>query len=239
MNTILLIDDQMIIRRGFKAILEAEGYCVQEARDGEQALELLKKSIPDLILLDVVMPKMNGFTTFRAIRARGISTPIIFLTASTSDCDEVRALSNGADDFINKNTSQNVLIARIDRILNRKPVLASQPSFFSDELNLPRTRQILLGEALIDFDRLTIKGPDLNERLTKTEADFLWLLNSNRGKNFSYTEIFDILRGEDYIGDERTLHVHMSRLRHKLGPYGKYLHNNRGEGYALLSEDEL
>ncbi len=225
---ILLVDDVAAIRHSFGSVLQGEGYVVRKARDGDEALAAVKEKLPDLILLDVDMPRKNGFAACKEMRALGVTRPIIFLSASLSECDEVRALAEGADDFIKKTDSQSIILARIRRALERKQQVES-----SIETAAVSPRMVTLNGVTIDFDRLTVKSENLVERLTKTEGDFLWLLYSQHGQVVSYDEIFEILRGSGYIGDDRTLHVYMVHLRKKLGAAADALKNYRGMGYSL------
>lgn len=225
---ILLVDDIAVIRRSFGSMLQGEGYVVRTARDGEGAVAAVKEKLPDLILLDVDMPRKNGFVACKEMRALGVTRPIIFLSASLSECDEVRALAEGADDFIKKTDPLPIILARIRRALDRKQQVETTISTAAVS-----ARTLTLSGVTIDFDRLTVKGENLDERLTKTEGDLLWLLNSQQGQVVSYDEIFEILRGTDYIGDDRTLHVYMSHLRKKLGAAADALQNHRGTGYSL------
>ncbi len=225
---ILLVDDVAAIRRSFGSVLQGEGYVVRMARDGDEALAAVKEKLPDLILLDVDMPRKNGFAACKEMRALGVTRPIIFLSASLSECDEVRALAEGADDFIKKTDSQSIILARIRRALDRKQQVETT---ISTAAVLSRT--LVLNGVTIDFDHLTVKGENLDERLTKTEGDLLWLLASQQGHAVNYDEIFEVLRGADYVGDDRTLHVYMSHLRKKLGAAADALQNHRGTGYSF------
>ena len=228
---ILLADDRAPIRRSFGAMLQSEGYTVRAVRDGDEAVATVQEKLPDLILLDIDMPRKNGFTACREMRVLGVTRPIIFLSASSSECDEVRALAEGADDFIKKTDSQSVILARIRRALERKQQVET-----SIETAAVLRRTLTVNGVTIDFDRLTVKGENLDERLTKMEGDFLWLLYSRRGQLVSYDEIFEVLRGSDYIGDERALHVHMVHLRKKLGSIANAIQNQRGTGYIFEIE---
>ncbi len=228
---ILLVDDVAAIRRSFGSVLQGEGYVVRMARDGEEALAAVKEKLPDLILLDVDMPRKNGFAACKEMRALGVTRPIIFLSASSSECDEVRALAEGADDFIKKTDAQSIILARIRRALERKQQVES-----SIETAAVSPRTLMVNGVTIDFDRLTVSGDNLDERLTKMEGDFLWLLYSQRGQLVRYDEIFEVLRGSNYIGDERALHVHMVHLRKKLGPVADAIQNQRGTGYIFKIE---
>ena len=222
---ILVVDDELAVRKGMKTLLQGEGYEVCTARNGDEALVALAKECPDLILLDVMMPRKNGYTVCTEIRSANRYVPILFLTAMASDVDQLRGFGVGADDYIPKATAPAVLLARIRRTLDW--VKAREEA-------VKAARTLEIEGVVIDFDGLTVRGADVDARLTKTEADFLWLLQTERGKVFGYDEIFDVLRGQGYKGSEETLYVHMSRLKRKLGRIGGRLQNERGVGYSFL-----
>ncbi len=222
---ILVVDDELAIRKGMKILLQGEGYEVCTARNGDEALTAFAAECPDVVLLDVMMPCKNGYAVCTEIRAMNRHTPVIFLTAMASDVDQLRGFGVGADDYIPKAVAPAILLARIRRALNW--VKAQH-----EAATAPRTLE--MDGVVIDFDGLAVRGAGLDERLTKTEADFLWLLQTERGKVFGYDEIFDVLRGQGYAGGEETLYVHMSRLKRKLGRVGNRLQNERGVGYSFL-----
>ena len=221
---ILVVDDNFRLLRNLAARFEREGYRVRTARDGEEALAAIAAARPDLVLLDVDMPRLGGIPTCERIRRGDRLLPVLFLTAYDDDVNAVRAFGAGADDYLSKDSSDAVLLASVRRALERNAAIVSA---------VPVRRAELAG-VTIDFDALTLAGDGVDERLTRTEADFLYLLNSERGRVFSYDEIFEILRGGGYVGDERMLYTHVRNLRHKLGRAGCLLSNVRNVGYTLL-----
>jgi two-component system response regulator MprA len=221
---ILIVDDDRALRIGQRALLKAEGYAVRLAANGETALAAIAEKRPDLVLLDVMMPKRNGFSVCEELRRTDPLLPILFLTAREGVGDELRAFDVGADDYIAKSASPEELLARVRRALARSAVLRTA---------VQESRRARLGPLEVDFDALTVSGEGVSERLTKTEADFLWLLNSDRGRLFAYGEIIDVLRGGG-ITSVAVLQTHMSRLRRKLGRAGALLFNERGLGYKWL-----
>lgn len=225
MSEILVVDDKPEVRRNFNRVLEAEGYGVRTASNGDKALEAIFVRKPDLVLLDIDMPRRNGFSTCEEIRKFDKLLPVVFLTGYDSDTNELRARGLGADDFFSKSSDPSILLATIRRTLERSAVISAKCT---------ESRKTRIGNLEIDFDALTAKGGGLDERLTKTEADFLWLLNSERGKYFSHDEIFEVLRGKGYIGDDNLLYVYSSRLKKKLSSAGVDIRNERGVGYALM-----
>ena len=222
MAEILVVDDSKALQRMWKSVLEGEGYAVRTAVNGDEALEKIYIRKPALVLMDVNMPTRNGFSTCEEIRRFDPLIPILFLTAFPTDANELRARGVGADDFFAKDVEPSIIIAAIRRALARTEAAATE---------VRRTR---IGNTEIDFDMLTARGGGVDERLTKTEADFLYLLNSERGRYFSYDEIFEVLRGKGYIGDDNLLYVYISRLKRKLAPAGIDIRNERGIGYALM-----
>ena len=198
---ILVVDDELSIRKGLAALMVENGYSVRMARDGIAALRAIRARRPELVLLDVMMPLMDGFAVCEKIRQRDRDLPVVFLTAKDGDLDQVRGLELGADDFVSKGVENAVLLARIRKALERSARLL---------------------------------GNNAPDDLTKTEADIFRLLASEKERYFSATEIFSMIRGVGYSGDEGNLRSHMSRLRGKL-PEGVSLLSSRGRGYALVT----
>ena len=220
---ILIADDEAAARRGFRALFEGEGYAVRTARDGEEALAKFRESRPDAILLDVMMPKMNGIIACAEIRRSDPLVPILFFTAMPSDVGAVRALGLGADDYIDKAKSPEELLARVAAVLRRASVIASD-----------KRDKLSLGGVTVDFATMTASGDGVSEELTKSESFFLRLLASERGRCFSFDEIFAALRGEGYVGDDNAVRCIAKRLKVKLGRAGELIANARGVGYKLV-----
>ena len=219
---VLIAEDEPSARRGFRALFEGEGYVVRTARDGEDALAKFNERRPDAVLLDVMMPKMNGIAACAEIRKSDSLVPILFFTAMPSDVGAVRALGLGADDYIDKAKSPEELLARVAAVLRR----ASSAR--------PRADVLSLGGVTVDFATMTAYGEGVSEELTKSESLFLRLLASERGKCFSFDEIFAALRGEGYVGDDNAVRCIAKRLKTKLGRAGELIANARGIGYKLV-----
>ena len=220
---ILIAEDEPTARRGFRVLFEGEGYAVRTARDGEDALAKFKEQRPDAVLLDVMMPKMNGIAACSEIRKSDPLVPILFFTAMPSDVGAVRALGLGADDYIDKAKSPEELLARVAAVLRRASVIASD-----------KRDKLSLGGVTVDFATMTASGDGVSEELTKSESFFLRLLASERGRCFSFDEIFAALRGEGYIGDDNAVRCIAKRLKAKLGRAGELIANARGVGYKLV-----
>ena len=224
MEEILIVDDEAMVRKSFTALFASEGYAVRSARDGIDALAKFAERRPDLVLLDVMMPKKNGIATCEEIRKADPLVPILFFTAMPSDVSLVRGLGLGADDYIDKARSSEEFLARVRTALRRTKARNAAAE----------TRTVSVRGVEIDFDTFIVSGKAIRARLTKGEADFLWLLNSSPGKVFGYDEIFDVLRGRDYVGDYHALQVMVLTLRKKIGPAGEAIRNERGLGYSLV-----
>jgi len=220
---ILIADDEPTARRGFRILFEGEGYAVRTARDGEDALAKFRERRPDAVLLDVMMPKMNGIAACAEIRKSDPLVPILFFTAMPSDVGAVRALGLGADDYIDKAKSPEELLARVAAALRRASAVPPD-----------RRDTLSLGGVAVDFATMTASGDGVSEELTKSESLFLRLLASERGKCFSFDEIFAALRGEGYIGDDNAVRCIAKRLKAKLGRAGELIANARGVGYKLV-----
>lgn len=230
-NTILVVDDERGIREGLKMQLAANGFEVLTARNGEEALKVYAEARPDLIVMDVMMPKLDGFAACREIRKGDKITPIVFLTCRDSEIDQVRAFEQGAVDFIRKadlggeGMSEGVFVSILDRHIKRVDEL----------INGGRGSEavFMIGNAEVDTEVLLIVLPGEKVPITATEADLLKLLYRNRGKCVSYDMIIDELRGSGFVMDPHTLQVHMSRIKSKLGRAGSLIRNVRMRGYII------
>ena len=225
MAEILIADDDRLIREGMKALFAGEGFSVRTARDGEDALKKFAESRPDLVLLDVMMPKANGFKACEEIRRLDRLVPIVFLTAKDSEADEVRGIGLGADDYVSKTAGEAVLVARVRRALERAAAI---------DADVSPPRVLKLGAVTVDFDRLTVSGPGADGRLTRTEADILQLLALRAGSPMTGDELIAALRGEGYACEDGMVYTHVSNLRRKLGPAACLLANDRSSGYRLV-----
>lgn len=227
-NKILIVDDDVSICEILEFNLKSEGYIVEIAHSAEEALEQLTPDF-NLILLDIMMGGMSGYKMAEKVKASKNRTPIIFLTAKDTENDMLTGFSVGADDYISKPFSIKEVLARIKAVLAR----TSQGS-------KPKTSnpQILeLNDFIINFDtkQLSIKGNKIN--LTKTEFDILLKLIENPNRVFSRQEIMDSIWGDEVYITERTVDVHITRLRKKLGDYASVITNRSGFGYRFHSNN--
>lgn len=219
---VLVVDDEEDIREIIQFNLENEGYEVEEADSAEQALEMLQEKHYHLILLDVMMGGMSGFKMADRLRKEENNVPIIFLTAKNSENDMLTGFSIGGDDYIKKPFSVKEVIARVKSVLRR------------GEQSAEKTVTVFEAEGLrIDFEqkRVWVDKEEIN--LTKTEYRILCLLAENRGRVFTRAELLDRVWSDEVNVLERTVDVHIARLRRKLGKYGELIVNRSGYGYAL------
>lgn len=203
-GTILVVDDEKKIVNFVSAYLKREGFEVVAAADGEQALEMWRQKSPTLIVLDLMLPKVNGLDVCREVR-KSSDVPIIMLTAKDEEADKIVGLELGADDYLTKPFSPRELVARVRAVLRRA------------NSTLPRTADVAhFGPLTIDRTGREVIVAGNHAHLTRIEFDVLDLLASNRGKAFSREEILQALWGENYFGDTRVVDVHIRRLREKI-----------------------
>ena len=227
MGDILIVDDERVVRDGLKALLSGEGFAVRTAHDGADALGKFAERRPDLVLLDVMMPKMNGFVACGEIRKLDRGVPVVFLTAKDSEADQVRGFGLGADDYVSKDAPEAVLVARVRRAIDRCRDISRGAG--------DGGRLIRVGQVSADTMSLEVSAEGRAvARLTKTEADILRVLDSDRGRVFSSDELIAALRGEGFACEDTMLYVHVSNLRRKLGPAASLLQTTRGAGYRLM-----
>lgn len=221
---VLVVDDEKLIVKGIRFSLEQDGMEVTCAYDGEEALHLAQENKFDMILLDIMLPKMDGFEVCQAIREFS-NMPIVMLTAKGDDMDKILGLEYGADDYITKPFNILEVKARIKAIMRR--TAASEPK----EEN---SKVIESGDLKLDCEsrRLFVKGREIN--LTAKEFELLELLVMNPNKVYSRENLLNLVWGYEYPGDVRTVDVHVRRLREKIEPNPsepKYVHTKWGVGY--------
>lgn len=216
---ILIADDECRMRRLIKDFLEANGYLVLEASDGEEALSVFYANRDiNLVILDVMMPKINGFNVLTEIRESS-EVPIIILTARSQECDEIMGYDIGADQYITKPFSPNVLVARVEALLRRTMSALSAT--------------IELGGVKIDKTAHSVFVMGEEIYMSVKEFDLLTYLAENHRRTLSREKILDNVWNYDYFGDARTIDTHITKLRKKLGPCGNYLSTVRGIGYKF------
>ena len=220
---VLIVDDEKLIVKGIRFSLEKDDYEVDTAYDGGEALEKAKENTYDVILLDLMLPVMNGMDVCRQIREFS-DVPIIMLTAKGEDMDKILGLEYGADDYITKTFNILEVKARIKAILRR-----TRAAKKNVEENV-----IVNGDVRLDKDnrRVQICGREIN--LTGKEFELLEFLVANPGKVYGRAKLLQLIWGKDYPGDERTVDVHVRRLREKIEPNPsepRYVQTKWGVGY--------
>ena len=207
-TTVLVVEDEDSFIDALTVGLAREGFRVQVARDGAQALDLFDAVRPDIVLLDVMLPKVSGIDVCRSIRAKS-KVPIIMVTAKASEIDTVVGLEVGADDYVSKPYRLRELVARMRAVLRRAPGLAEADDAASTEV-------LEVGDVTLDPSRheVVIRGDDVS--LPLKEFELLHLLLENAGRVLSRDLLIDRVWGHDYVGDTKTLDVHVKRLRAKV-----------------------
>ena len=221
---ILVVDDEKLIVKGIRFSLEQDGMEVDSAYDGEEAVELARQNHYDMVLLDVMLPKMTGFEVCQQIRGFS-NVPIIMLTAKGDDMDKILGLDYGADDYITKPFNILEVKARIKAII-RRTARKAEPKEASNVVEM--------GSVRLDCDgrRVNINGREID--LTAKEFEVLELLMKNPGKVYSREKLLKLVWGSDYPGDVRTVDVHIRRLREKIESIPSepvYVRTKWGVGY--------
>lgn len=219
---ILIVDDEPDILEFLQYNLRKEGYQVVTAPDGQQAIYSAEREKPQLILLDIMMPEMDGVEACRQLRLRKEfdDTPIAFLTARDEDFSQIAALDVGGDDYITKPIKPRVLMSRINALLRR-----------ASRINEDETRSISLHDLVIDKDKVLVFKGEQSIELPRKEFEILWLLASKPGRVFTREEIFDKIWGADVIVGNRTIDVHIRKLREHIGEV--YIKTMKGIGYKF------
>ncbi|TNE69643.1 MAG: response regulator transcription factor [Bacteroidetes bacterium] len=219
---ILIVDDEPDILEFLQYNLKKEGYVVVTANDGKQAIQVAEAENPDLIVLDIMMPELDGVETCRLLREKKafIHTPIAFLTARDEDFSQITALDVGGDDYITKPIKPRVLTSRINALLRR-----------ASRLEDAEEDQIEVHDLVIDRLKMLVFRNNKKIELPRKEFEILWLLASKPGRVFTREEIFDKIWGNDVIVGNRTIDVHIRKLRERLGEH--YIKTMKGIGYKF------
>ena len=224
---VLIVDDEKAIVDILNHNLKREGYETFEAYDGEEAINLVKKENPDLVLLDVMLPKKDGFSVCKEIRQTS-NVPIIMVTAKEDVVDKIIGLELGADDYITKPFSVREVVARV------KANLRKTEKYEKEFQMLNVTPALKFGALTLDVDRYEVKVDDKNVELTLREFELLKFLATQKGQVFSREELLEKVWGYEYFGDVRTVDVTVRRIREKIEQnpsVPEYLATKRGIGY--------
>ena len=222
-QTILVVDDEAKLRQMIRVYLEQENYRVVEAGNGRDALYVAREAKPDLVILDLMMPEMNGYDFLRLF-SKEAEVPVIMLTAKVEDQDKILGLELGADDYVTKPFNVRELTARVRAVLRRGQRAANEP-------DLLRAADIVLDRTKVT---VTVGGRDVE--LTRSEFELLAVLMSSPGRVFSRLDLLDRMSGDAYEGYERTIDVHIRNLRSKIeadAKHPKYVETVYGMGYRF------
>jgi len=216
----MIIDDESQMRELVRKFLETEGYNVVEATDGVHALSLIEKISPDLFIVDVMMPYMDGFSFAQEVQ-RDYKIPLIFLSAKGDEWDKVNGLKLGGDDYIVKPFLPAELLARVESVLRRT------------YQNMQPLELLKVGPIIIDIESHTTTIDDVTLSLTLKEFGLLQLFVKNKGRAFSREQLLQLVWGENQNSSERTVDTHVKTLRLKMGSYGDLIETIWGVGYKF------
>jgi two-component system, OmpR family, alkaline phosphatase synthesis response regulator PhoP len=222
-RTILVVDDEPGILELVRVYLEKEGWQVILARDGAQAIKRIEQDIPELVVLDVMLPEINGFDVCKRLRSQGNEVPIIMLTARDDDIDKILGLELGADDYLTKPFNPRELVARIKAILRRGEKLV--------DLN---QKLIKAGDLSLDLARREVRFRDATIELRTQEFEVLKVLAEHPGWVFSREKLLSLAWGFDFLGQTRTVDVHIAQIRKKLDGCALSIESVTGIGYKLV-----
>lgn len=242
MTKILLVDDEATLLETLTYNLKREGYEVVTAMDGREALEAARREHPDLIVLDLMLPRMDGLTVTRILRKEEMNVPILMLTAKADEVDKVVGLEVGADDYITKPFGLREVMARIRAALRRTqrltPEAEAEPATAPSHERLPTVAPLVLagGDLIIDTARREVRVRGESVALKPKEFDLLAFLATNHGVVLSRETLLEHVWGYDFAGDSRTVDVHIRWLREKLETdpaRPQFIETVRGSGYRL------
>ncbi|AEN98505.1 response regulator YycF [Fructilactobacillus sanfranciscensis] len=235
MSKILVVDDEKPITDIEKFSLEKEGYEVEVAYDGEDALKKVEENTPDLIILDIMLPKIDGLEVAKEVR-KTHNMPIIMVTAKDSELDKVLGLEIGADDYVTKPFSNRELVARVKANLRRQSVASENSSKEDDE-----KREITFGDLTVHPDSYSVTKNGKTVDLTHREFELIHYLAQHAGQVMTREHLLQTVWGYDFFGDVRTVDVTVRRLREKIEDdpsQPKWLVTRRGVGYYVRSAEE-
>lgn len=223
-ETILIVDDEANIIQLARLYLEREGFQVQAVTDGMAAIQAVEKIHPALVVLDVMLPELDGFEVCRRLRAQNNTTPILMLTARDDDFDKIVGLELGADDYLTKPFNPRELVARVKAVLRRS--LRSSAASEGENLRL--------GDLMIDVARREVRTGGTLVELRTQEFEVLLVFARHPGQVFSREKLLDLAWGYDFFGQTRTVDVHVAQLRRKLSASSVQIDTVTGVGYKLV-----
>lgn len=227
---VLVVEDDRKTSHLVSTYLQKDGYRVAAAYDGKEALDVARRTHPDLVILDLMLPEMDGLDVCRLLRAES-KVPIIMLTARTTEDDKLLGLGLGADDYVTKPFSPRELVARVRAVLRRTADAEQQD-----------LEDVSFGDLTVSFSRHEVTARGQVANLTPTEFRILEVLARNPGRAFTRLQLIDNVRGLDFEGLERTIDVHVMNLRRKIEPdasHPRYVKTVTGMGYKLDPRDDV
>jgi two-component system response regulator ResD len=225
--TVLIVDDEEPLRSLVRLYLEQEGFRVDEAVNGKEALLKVNQLEYGLIILDLMMPELDGWEVCRRIRTENKAVPILMLTAKTDVEDKLVGFDIGADDYMGKPFDPRELVARVQALLRRSSKTETE------------NEQLRLGSLVINSSARSVSVNQQSLSLTAKEFDLLWFLAKNKGRAFSREQLLEYVWGQDFLGESRTVDSHIKNVREKLRKAGldEVIHTMWGVGYKLEVED--
>jgi len=221
METILIVEDDKELLNLFSTVLKKEGYQVLTAHDGVEAMDILKTEYVDLIISDIMMPRMDGYEMTKNIRERQLSTPVLMITAKDSFEDMRRGFSSGSDDYMVKPINVNELLLRVNALLRRSRMVSERKQVF--------------GPLTLEYDTMTVIWNNESQILPQKEFMLLFKFISSPGKTFTRQQLMDEIWGTDSASDLRTVDVHINRLRDRFRDLKEYeITTIRGLGYKMV-----
>jgi DNA-binding response OmpR family regulator len=222
MSKLLVVDDEVRIRELIRKYAEFEGHTVEEAGDGMQAIEVCRKNTYDLIIMDVMMPELDGFSACREIR-KFSDTPVIMLSARGEEYDKIHGFELGSDDYVVKPFSPKELMMRVNAVIKR-----------SEGKNSRAEKDIFTYKGLtVDFSARIVTIDGKRAEMTPKEYELFFYMVKNKGLALTREKLISEVWGYDFFGDERTLDTHIKLLRKSLGDYSKCIVTLRGVGYRF------
>lgn len=234
MYNILVCDDEKEIADAIELYLQREGFNILKANDGKEALDIIEKNVIHLVILDIMMPKLNGIETAKKIR-EDKSIPIIILSAKSEDYDKILGLNIGADDYMTKPFNPLELVARVNSQIRRYTKLGAMTQEINNEKNVYKTGELVIND---DTKEVTVDGESV--KLTPTEYNILKFLTKNKGKVYSIEQIYENIWEDEAYGAENIIAVHIRHIREKIEinpKEPKYLKVIWGIGYKVENLD--
>lgn len=220
---ILVVDDDKNTRKYISAVLEAEGYTVSVAENGEEALEMMDKEFIDLVVLDVMMPKMDGYTFTKELREADNNLPVLMVSAKQLPADRHKGFLVGTDDYITKPIDETEMLLRIKALLRRAQIA--------------NERKIVIGDVTLDYDSLTVTRGNETQELPQKEFLLLYKLLSYPGKIFTRIQLMDEIWGQESEAGWETVTVHIGRLRRRFDGWKEFeIESVRGLGYKAVKK---